>query len=127
MRSIKNYVGTIRYQGLPKLRDKVCPKNNLANLLHEEVFSFKKIERNRQEKMTTLSKTCPICKHTWVVRHDRVLLGEIFLRTDFAIAMFNHLQSHTFKSISDGEREIPVGCYEYNKGVSVETQADHIR
>lgn len=67
-----------------------------------------------KKEMMTLSKTCPICKETWVVRHNWRFLGEIFIRTDFAIAMFDHLQTHT-----DG-KENRVKCYEYNKGVSCE-------
>ena len=61
--------------------------------------------------MTTLSKTCPICHHVWLVKHDWKLLGEVFIRADFAIAMFDHLQKHT------DDKELRVKCYFYNEGV----------
>jgi hypothetical protein len=74
--------------------------------------------------MNELRKECPICKHVWVVKYDWKLLGEVFLRADFAIAMFDHLQSHTSGA------EIRVKNYEYNQGVNekavlVETQTEN--
>ena len=63
--------------------------------------------------MQTLNKSCPICKHEWIVRHNSWGLGEVFIRIDFAVAMFDHLQSHTNCST-----ENRVKCYSYNGGVN---------
>jgi hypothetical protein len=46
-------------------------------------------------------------------------LGETFLISDFAWAMFKHLQTHT----ENKEREVK--CYEYNKGVDCEAQVEN--
>jgi len=62
--------------------------------------------------MTELKKECPICHHVWIVRCNWKSLGGIFLKADFAIAMFDHLQKHT-----DG-KELRVKCYSYNEGVN---------
>lgn len=64
--------------------------------------------------MTELRKQCPVCKHIWVVRHniENWKLMSMFLRADFTIAMFDHLQSHT------SDAEIRVKCFEYGQGVN---------
>lgn len=62
--------------------------------------------------MNEYRKECPICHHVWIVRCNWKSLGGIFLKTDFAIAMFDHLQSHT------SDAEVRVKCYEYGKGVN---------
>lgn len=61
--------------------------------------------------MKTLIKSCPVCRHQWIVRHEMWGLGETFLNIDFAMAMFDHLQTHT--SLSENR----VKCYQYNGGV----------
>ena len=60
--------------------------------------------------MTTLSKVCPLCHHEWIISHDRWGMGEIFLRIDFEIFMFDHFQSH-----SGTFDESRLTTYEYNK------------
>lgn len=63
--------------------------------------------------VSVLVKTCPTCKHTWVVRHNKVLLGEVFLRTDFTIAMFDHV---AICGMNDRIQK----AYVYNGGVDEE-------
>lgn len=66
-----------------------------------------------------LRKTCPICKHSWVVRHNHWGVGEVFLRTDFTIAMFDH-------TAICGIAERKPKAYVYNGGVD-EAQDKNIR
>ena len=61
-------------------------------------------------KMTNLRKVCPVCRHEWRVIHNSRGLGEIFLRIDFEIFMFDHFQSH-----SGTFDESRLTTYEYNK------------
>ena len=44
--------------------------------------------------MSILSRSCPICREKFIVKHNRILLAEVFVRIDFEMMVFNHLQTH---------------------------------
>lgn len=48
--------------------------------------------------MNTLTKTCPLCPEKFIVRHNRVLLGEVFVKIALDIELFNHIQSHVLET-----------------------------
>lgn len=44
--------------------------------------------------MSVLSKTCPICVERFIVRHNRILLAECFIKVQLEMDLFNHVQTH---------------------------------
>lgn len=60
--------------------------------------TFKRVKKPKRKRMSVLAKVCPICGEKFIIRHNRILLAECFLKVSLEMELFNHVQTHVQES-----------------------------